>query len=59
MLAPGLQGSPTHRKRGISSVFSLFNLKANSRFWTESVLHGGESTWLFVDFFYFSTLVLC
>ncbi|CAO2817853.1 unnamed protein product [Amaranthus hypochondriacus] len=40
MLSPGLQGSPTHRKRGISSVFSLFNLKASSRFWTESVLHG-------------------
>lgn len=37
--APGLHGSPTHRRSGKSSVFSLFNLKEKSRFWTESVLH--------------------
>ncbi|XP_048494940.1 uncharacterized protein LOC104886808 isoform X2 [Beta vulgaris subsp. vulgaris] len=40
VFAPGLHGSPTHRKSKMSSVFSLFNLKRNSRFWTESVLHG-------------------
>lgn len=39
-LAPGLHGSPADRKSGVSSVFSLFNLKGKSRFWTESVIHG-------------------
>lgn len=29
-----------HRKSAMSSVFSLFNLKEKSRFWTESVIHG-------------------
>ncbi|KAL2896586.1 UTP--glucose-1-phosphate uridylyltransferase [Bienertia sinuspersici] len=40
LVVPGLHGSPKHRKRGMSSVFSLFNLKEKSRFWTESVIHG-------------------
>uniref|UniRef100_A0A803MES0 DUF7906 domain-containing protein n=1 Tax=Chenopodium quinoa TaxID=63459 RepID=A0A803MES0_CHEQI len=40
VFAPGSHESPTHRKRGMSSVFSLFNLKEKSRFWTESVIHG-------------------
>ncbi|KAJ8445222.1 hypothetical protein Cgig2_024428 [Carnegiea gigantea] len=40
VLAPVLQGAPTHRKSAMSSVFSLFNLKEKSRFWTESVIHG-------------------
>ncbi|XP_021744392.1 uncharacterized protein LOC110710407 isoform X1 [Chenopodium quinoa] len=43
IFAPGSHESPTHRKRGMSSVFSLFNLKEKSRFWTESVIHGGKS----------------
>ncbi|KAJ0965543.1 hypothetical protein J5N97_026681 [Dioscorea zingiberensis] len=34
------QASPLGRKSGKSSVFSLFNLKAKSKFWTESVIRG-------------------
>lgn len=35
-----IDGSPSHRKRrSMSSVFSLFNLKQNSKFWTDSVIH--------------------
>ncbi|KAI3437281.1 uncharacterized protein J3R85_005529 [Psidium guajava] len=36
-------GSPIgNRKSGRSSVFSLFNLKEKSRFWSESVIRGGD-----------------
>ncbi|KAG5596262.1 hypothetical protein H5410_037494 [Solanum commersonii] len=31
-----------NRKTGKSSVFSLFNLKDRSKFWSESVIHGGD-----------------
>lgn len=31
-----------NRKAGKSSVFSLFNLKDKSKFWSESVIHGGD-----------------
>lgn len=42
-LVPGILGSsPGHRRTGKPSVFSLFNLKEKSRFWSESVIHGGE-----------------
>ncbi|CAK7345848.1 unnamed protein product [Dovyalis caffra] len=44
LLATGSYGSPSgNRKTGksSSSVFSLFNLNAKSRFWSESVIHGG------------------
>lgn len=34
-------GSLAARKTKGSSVFSLFNLREKSRFWSESVLHGG------------------
>jgi len=35
-------GSPIEtRKSGSSSVFSLFNLKERSRFWSEDVIHNG------------------
>jgi len=38
-------GSPIEtRKSGISSVFSLFNLKEKSRFWSEDVIHNGKLT---------------
>lgn len=33
------------RKSGKSSVFSLFNLKEKSRFWTESVIRSGIFLW--------------
>lgn len=39
LLAPRSYGSPSgNRKSGKSSVFSLFNLKEKSRFWSESVM---------------------
>ena len=35
-------GSPTGaHKTARSTVFSLFNLKAKSRFWSEDVMHSG------------------
>ncbi|XP_044471632.1 uncharacterized protein LOC123200512 isoform X2 [Mangifera indica] len=40
-LVSGSYGSQSgNRKTGKSSVFSLFNLKQRSRFWSEGVLHG-------------------
>lgn len=43
LLAAGCHGAPfTNRKGGKSSVFSLFNLKSKSKFWSEKVIHGGE-----------------
>lgn len=40
-LAAGSHGStPSTHRRGKSSVFSLFNLKEKSRFWSESVIRG-------------------
>lgn len=37
------EGSPSGaRKGGGSSVFSLFNLKEKSRFWSENVIRGGK-----------------
>ncbi|KAH8506207.1 hypothetical protein H0E87_013145, partial [Populus deltoides] len=46
LLATGSYGSPSgSRKTGkssLSSVFSLFNLKEKSRFWSESVIHSGD-----------------
>ncbi|KAJ6913092.1 hypothetical protein NC651_015552 [Populus alba x Populus x berolinensis] len=46
LLATGSNGSPSgSRKTGkssLSSVFSLFNLKEKSRFWSESVIHSGD-----------------
>ncbi|KAL8095497.1 uncharacterized protein LOC141689529 isoform X1 [Apium graveolens] len=38
LLAATSHGSPGIRKSGKSSVFSLFNLKDKSKFWTESVI---------------------
>lgn len=35
------------RKGGRSSVFSLFNLKEKSRFWSESVIRGGGMLFIF------------
>ncbi|CAA7408328.1 unnamed protein product [Spirodela intermedia] len=41
LLAAGCDGAPfTNRKGGKSSVFSLFNLKSKSKFWSEKVIHG-------------------
>ncbi|KAI4313424.1 hypothetical protein L6164_026408 [Bauhinia variegata] len=41
LFAVGTRGSPAEtRKRGRSSVFSLFNLKEKSRFWSEDVIRG-------------------
>ncbi|KAK9989673.1 hypothetical protein SO802_029912 [Lithocarpus litseifolius] len=40
-LAAGSHGStPSTHRRGKSSVFSLFNLKEKSRFWSESIIRG-------------------
>ncbi|GMH11775.1 hypothetical protein Nepgr_013616 [Nepenthes gracilis] len=38
--SPLLGSSSGHRRIGRSSVFSLFNLKEKSRFWSESVIRG-------------------
>lgn len=38
--------SSGNRKSGKSSVFSLFNLKDKSRFWSETVIRGGMSNFL-------------
>ncbi|RWW25471.1 hypothetical protein GW17_00010189 [Ensete ventricosum] len=42
------------RKSGKFSVFSLFNLKGKSKFWTESVIRGGKDivTYLAFSFIY-------
>ncbi|XP_041017361.1 uncharacterized protein LOC121259709 [Juglans microcarpa x Juglans regia] len=40
-LAAGALGStPETHRSGMSSLFSLFNLKEKSRFWSEAVIHG-------------------
>ncbi|KAI7744575.1 hypothetical protein M8C21_015988, partial [Ambrosia artemisiifolia] len=38
LIASRSYGSPGNRKTGRSSVFSLFNLKEKSKFWSESVI---------------------
>lgn len=44
LLGDGSYGSSVgSRKTGSSSVFSLFNLKEKSRFWSESVILSGEN----------------
>ncbi|KAH7674621.1 hypothetical protein IHE45_08G086100 [Dioscorea alata] len=40
LLTVEVRASPFGRKSGKSSVFSLFNLKAKSKFWSESVIRG-------------------
>lgn len=50
-LAARSYGSPVGtRKTGRSSVFSLFNLKEKSRFWSEDVLHSGMCILFSYDF---------
>lgn len=34
------------RKSGKSSVFSLFNLKGKSKFWSEDVIRGGKMLYI-------------
>ncbi|XP_042990341.1 uncharacterized protein LOC122317360 isoform X2 [Carya illinoinensis] len=42
LAAVALGSTPETHRSGMSSLFSLFNLKEKSRFWSEAVIHGGN-----------------
>lgn len=51
LLASTSNGSPAgSRRSGRSSVFSLFNLKERSKFWSEAVIRGGTHISSFSNF---------
>ncbi|KAI3803180.1 hypothetical protein L1987_31329 [Smallanthus sonchifolius] len=45
LIAGSSYGSPGNRKTGRSSVFSLFNLKERSKFWSEAVIRSDLDDW--------------